>query len=900
MPEQGNTDGNRSAAIALFFDCSLQTGVCRGQYTLVAAYAKQQYLCSCERGSHHVSFVNASSRQPNCGLHASTQHFAVVPVAGADELATSQPLETGRAGRSCFLPVLLRFLCGPESLSWSSQGCPGPWLSTFLLRRLSLQTMVSGHLNFQKKQPAKKVKSPFRPPSWAVFLSQAHWQPKHRGARRMLLPSNASGRQTALKRFLHQDTRIFIYFLPTVGFAGIRVGEAVNPGPLRQSSLQAFFGAKSSAGAAPAANTPAAPNQNGHHETMTCRLAVINPTALLGKEDDILSMQQDLYLVSETSAVQRAQQLCTAQLRRSKFHVQWSPPVQAHNSADTTISLRGHAEGTAILSRYPIRPSFSGRPQAWQGSSRLVEAIARIGWLSFRIICIYGFPANREEASFRNDELFRLALQRASSDELPTVFGGDLNVRIQGLSVWEDFRAKGYQELFEFWQARTGEQLPATCRSATRRDTLILPPVFQQFVRSAQVETGLHLFDAHAPLCVQLEIPGEPVLQHRWRMPRSWAHVAPDKQDFARAYEEGRPEVAAAIAGCASKDTVDVVLVTWADQVENAVDRCLRQSAARDPAGLPLSHLPKSFRGRFQFRERLGFPLPSTVKPARQGDYNPEVEVLTIVGKAKVRQARRLRTFAKGLSKARREGTWATAVQKQLANEWQAILRARGYPPSFPEWLLAIAHFDFFWYELPPSEWLEDVVAYVCYDADVTTKAEVKRQQQLRSYCASQDVRANYAKQHFAALRGQMRPAITAIPKTEEQPATKVSDEGFGVALYRLPYAVAFKPLCPARADESEVKILGCSSHPDHAEVLKLQFDRVAPASCCLSQLTEASTGPELHRAFFEYWSPVWIRDKGEARRQPSFWNDFLAHLPPVPECAKALRSLTLLTPRTG
>ena len=185
MPEQGNTDGNRSAAIALFFDCSLQTGVCRGQYTLVAAYAKQQYLCSCERGSHHVSFVNASSRQPNCGLHASTQHFAVVPVAGADELATSQPLETGRAGRSCFLPVLLRFLCGPESLSWSSQGCPGPWLSTFLLRRLSLQTMVSGHLNFQKKTARQEGEVPI-PSSFlgrfslaGALAAQAPWSTPH-------------------------------------------------------------------------------------------------------------------------------------------------------------------------------------------------------------------------------------------------------------------------------------------------------------------------------------------------------------------------------------------------------------------------------------------------------------------------------------------------------------------------------------------------------------------------------------------------------------------------------------------------------------------------------------------------------------------------------------------------
>ena len=460
---------------------------------------------------------------------------------------------------------------------------------------------------------------------------------------------------------------------------GRRVGEAANPGPFLQQPITDFF-------------RPRSPEPTSAREPSTCsdldtedegvelKIAVINPTALLGKESDIVAMQRNVFLISETSAVAQAQNIAASRFRQAQYKVQWSPPVPSHRSETKATSLRGHAEGTAIVSNFPMRGSFSGPPEAWKGSCRLVEGMLRIGWFSFRVVSVYGLrvPGKPCRSRVRNDELFRLALQAATSDHIPTLIGGDLNVEIQRLPVWEEYCRHGYQELFALWQNRMGLSLPPTCKGSTRHDTLLLPPCFQTLLLRAQVDETSHLFDAHAPLLADFKVPTCPLVQHRWRMPRTWMSFSLDKQTLGQAYAECQHHVHLALANCVDKDSVDAALHTWAQAIEAAVDASLHAANYTDPVANPVSHLPQSCRGRMAFRPRLKFPLPATVRSARAGDYNPPVEVITNKGKAKVRQARRLQTYLTGLRKAHRVNTWEPAVCQQLEQEWSAICRARG------------------------------------------------------------------------------------------------------------------------------------------------------------------------------------------------------------------------------
>ena len=212
-------------------------------------------------------------------------------------------------------------------------------------------------------------------------------------------------------------------------------------------------------------------------------------------------------------------------------------------------------------------------------------------------------------------------------------------------------------------------------------------------------------------------------------------------------------------------------------------------------------------------------------------------------------------------------------------------------------WLLSIAHFDCFWRSWPPLDWLSDVCAYVRFDADVLAKSEKRRTAQLAAYQSQLDIKTGYLRGHFASLREPSRPPISAIPVLEQQTATKVRDVGQHEALYDLRWAQAYKAQAPATVDGAPVEVRGLQLQADESQLLRLVFpDSTPPETCCLSQQTEASTGPELHRAFVDFWSPIWLRDKGAARTCPHTWETFLQRLPPVPSVARDLLKVELFT----
>ena len=63
----------------------------------------------------------------------------------------------------------------------------------------------------------------------------------------------------------------------------------------------------------------------------------------------------------------------------------------------------------------------------------------------------------------------------------------------------------------------------------------------------------------------------------------------------------------------------------------------------------------------------------------------------------------------------------------------------------------------------------------------------------------------------------------------------------------------------------------------------------IGPSKTNLRQDSCASTPRELQRVFVEYWSAIWLRDKGSARTDARHWQVFLSSLPKAPECAQQL-----------
>ena len=87
---------------------------------------------------------------------------------------------------------------------------------------------------------------------------------------------------------------------------GTRVGEAGHPGPSDDG------------------------NQCENHDTI--KLAVINPTAVYGKQDDILDIGANCYCLAETSATFAIQKQMTLEARKNGFTPFWGPPVSSRQS----------------------------------------------------------------------------------------------------------------------------------------------------------------------------------------------------------------------------------------------------------------------------------------------------------------------------------------------------------------------------------------------------------------------------------------------------------------------------------------------------------------------------------------------------------------------------------------
>ena len=251
----------------------------------------------------------------------------------------------------------------------------------------------------------------------------------------------------------------------------------------------------------------------------------------------------------------------------------------------------------------------------------------------------------------------------------------------QNLPIWNAFSQQGWVEAGQFTQHAFGVTLPNTCKAATRHDTLLLPPVLQQFVYSADVMTEAMLFDAHAPMRLRLRSPGRlPQIMH-WRLPRPFADFHLECKDIAQQYHAANHLRAS--YNSTTADQGPVALQTWSAAVEEAASMALCKKAAqlKWPQGLP-----KAYTGRCSSRHRAARILPQLPKNGRQGQPQPSTEATSVRSRHKLRQRRRIHVLGQGISKLRNtaQGPMFTTLLRSLLQQWSATQKAVGYDGGFP------------------------------------------------------------------------------------------------------------------------------------------------------------------------------------------------------------------------
>ena len=636
----------------------------------------------------------------------------------------------------------------------------------------------------------------------------------------------------------------------------------------------------SAAPAALPASTPAMSDlpQSGQDTEPSIRIAVVKPTSVHNKAALFAAMKVHVLFLSETSAVRKVQLQTQHALGARGFQSVWGDPVAAHVSPRTgQDTLRGHASGVAIASSLPLHLPCVPLAPAALSSTRLVEGSLRLGHMQLRLICVYGFPSSYVDHRSRNQHLLELAIDRISLSRVPTLLGGDFNAAVQELPVWQQLLQLGYAELFQFYNARFGHQLPATCRGATRYDTLLLPPALQAMLVSARVDTESKQFDTHDPLIVSFSSSAAPCL-YTWKMPQAWTVFSPDMDYANDYYNRVYSHLGTTIKSCATAAELDSSFLQWAEAIEDSVYAAIRWQHKHDPLQQPFTCLPTKARGRCRQRVRTPCLQPHAARNGRKGDYCPLLEAASVSSRRKVRQVRRLQTLHRGvLALTSREGTPALALRRQLLGEWQAARRSRAFGAPFEHWILGFEPFHHVWLDLPSALWLQDVVSVAKQACDAQIQAESKLRRD-----------GSGMKQGFRNLRPQPAPPVTCLPVKETRQAVRYGPPAGRCALYEVSHPQFFRTHALAHSTCGTVWVLEIllDTEGDRPDLLRLEFcDCDAPASCTIFQTTQAVTSAELHREFLDFWRDTWWRDNPQAARDVTCWPDFLRNLPAAPAC---------------
>ena len=502
--------------------------------------------------------------------------------------------------------------------------------------------------------------------------------------------------------------------------------------------------------------------------------------------------------------------------------------------------------------------------------------------LDIKLIVIYGVPRCLPDAAQHNDHLLSWAYQRASISCVPTIIGGDFNTLPQDLPAWESFANRGWVELGEFATSAHGLELPCTCKGATRFDTFLLPPSLLQFFHGADVLEDCHLFDSHSPMRLHLRVPGAVVPRWIWPCPKDFTTIVRDCAQLEQNYLVQSASVRTAFSDSVPEAKDGDKIRLWAHTIEEAVHSTIRDQHLSSPQQQEYRGLPKAFRGRCKEADRKKACPPRLPRMARHGDPEPYDEDTTVLGRQRVRQLRRLVTFQQGLVKhfaGKFRGPYAPdGWPASLHKEWQAIVRAAGYGPSFSSWVLQWPCFPWWPAGFPDLAFLDDLVGFVRFDVQAVNRQHAKVKSNLFRYKLQIDATQYGCAQTFATVRPPSKPPFQCVQLTSAQEAVTVDVHSHQLRCFRVPDPSKYDLL----SQVSFMNVPGqvTQKRADTVTVLFPQDDDVVLPLCGqLLRHRQDCTWQGIMGSLMEYWHPIWMRDSRSEEADIAHWPQFSSML---------------------
>ena len=617
----------------------------------------------------------------------------------------------------------------------------------------------------------------------------------------------------------------------------IRIGEASNPGPAITSG-QGF------------------------------RFALINPTTVLHREAAIDNLQAHCLALAETSATKLTQQQVTCAMKQRGYATSWGAPVDNHKATLCgQDSLRGQAAGVAFMAKVPLKPFRNANPPTALQGPRVHFAYVQYGATTVLKCVIYGLANGNEKARETTNALITYVAEVMLAHHGPAIVCGDFNHDLHQLPAVALLQQAGFVNLLDIHQILYGKPMPTTYKEQSTRDLMLFSTELAGHVASIEVLQHVE-FPGHKPVVVTLDLPDGGLTKCMWRSPKNWQELQPDKQIVEQCYSK-MPVL---------EFTQDSMcnLQLWSRKIEQAVDNALAKQHQKQPEVFPASGLPPEYQGRFQSRPLSTKHFRCYAPKARQGDFEPSLEVKTIRATQLVRQLRRLQSLRRRMHRLPTYSDIWDRTWKGLEEEWKAVLKAPGFQGTFTKWVCQELTWPFLPQNLPSIsvvEALEEAVQSL-----VTEKLKMDAEQHKKKVFVQHQIDHlfNYDRQSYAKLREPPAQFIQAL-RTDRKFTGQIHWIADGIVYCQMDGQIPTRGQLdfkwqdiPLHATCDSDNILTIPEEYWPSNLSKAIGDSFSGTVTYLGMQPT-----DIHHALEQYWAPIWQRDSPKQSTDEQEWADF-------------------------
>jgi hypothetical protein len=547
--------------------------------------------------------------------------------------------------------------------------------------------------------------------------------------------------------------------------------------------------------------------------------------------------------MAETAATDATQRHFANNLRKESCHTCWSVPVlPAKTTVTSQPHTRGKASGVGLISKFPIRLSRNTSEDPFVLSSRYLHCVVKAGPVQIQVVTLYCKTASANGAARYNNGLLNFALEQINKIALPYIILGDFNCPIPSLEAWPHLEHLGCQHLGQIHSRIYGTPMEPTCMGSTTPDNGIISPELVQYVQKVAVLPD-GIFATHRPVLFKLTFPHEGLFKEIIRTPKEIVQLGLEKSDLNAAHyltKDQRP----------TPKTIE----EWGVDFETVVDTAMNMTAKNGN----LDHLPRAFRGRCQPNQTKKCPILGFTKKAKNGQYEPSCEVLSMASQRKITQLRRLQSLCARLKKVSPETD--QKAHQSMQQEWLAIVKSTSFGTYFLSWLQAYNLFSFPAWPLPSYEWLHEVTQFVKFEVDAALMHEKQCQANREKYARELDKKFGNSKAAFRRVRGPQKPSVTQICHHIETEVIVVPHDNDNLEIFLEREHIKNISLA------YPVKINQQVGHVANIDVDSVMIHMDQPWN------DQAETATFCHTAYWisqkevatklnEFWQPIWQRD---------------------------------------